>query len=101
MILLILGAGSYSVTPIKFGLQFNITNSTRGNYSIYIEQEDQNEKREEIVEHANEASSRDIKRLKPCTSYKHMVELHVHNGSSIRCNHTENKETIKTNKLGE
>ncbi|XP_073331810.1 uncharacterized protein [Pagrus major] len=73
---------SYTVTPIDFGLQINITSSTPGNYIIKINEGGQHETEETFnIEH-NQTSSRDIKHLKPCTEYEHNVTFNDGTGQT-------------------
>ncbi|XP_040895632.1 receptor-type tyrosine-protein phosphatase C isoform X2 [Toxotes jaculatrix] len=90
---------SYTVTPIQFGFQFNITSSTTGNYTINIKEEGQSKTAESVTVYSNQTSSHDIKDLKPCTEYEHNVTFLDAAGKENPCNHTESKtRTIKMSK---
>ncbi|XP_071342220.1 receptor-type tyrosine-protein phosphatase C isoform X2 [Trachinotus anak] len=83
---------SYTVTPIKFGLQIDITSSTPGNYMIKINEEGQQDTGRTItVQRSNQNSSHEIKHLKPCTDYEHSVTYRDGAGENKTCSQTENK----------
>ena len=78
LILLILSAGNYTVKPIKFGLQINITSSAVNpvNNSIMIHEEGKPQTAaRSSAPHSNRSSSHEIKQLKPCTKYDLNVTL--------------------------
>ncbi|GLD72632.1 receptor-type tyrosine-protein phosphatase C-like isoform X3 [Lates japonicus] len=84
---------SYTVTPIKFGFQIDITSSTTFDYTININEKGQ---RKSMVQHSSQSSSHEIKHLKPCTEYEHSVTFLDSAGrENIHCNSTEkdNKTT--------
>ncbi|XP_018526213.1 receptor-type tyrosine-protein phosphatase C isoform X2 [Lates calcarifer] len=89
---------SYTVTPIKFGFQINITSSTTGNYNITINEEGRPDtENKSMVQHSSQNSSHEIKHLKPCTEYEHSVTFIDTSAGreNIHCNSTEkdNKTT--------
>ncbi|XP_040895639.1 receptor-type tyrosine-protein phosphatase C-like isoform X2 [Toxotes jaculatrix] len=90
---------SYTVTPIKFGFQFNITSSTTGDYTINIKDEDQSETAESVTVYSNQTSSHDIKDLKPCTEYEHNVAFIDAAGQENPCDYTESQ--TRTNDINE
>ncbi|XP_047198836.1 receptor-type tyrosine-protein phosphatase C isoform X2 [Hippoglossus stenolepis] len=69
---------TYTVKPIKFGLQINITSSAviHVNATIMInEQGKPLTKAISLAPHSNQSSSHEIKQLKPCTKYELDVTL--------------------------
>uniref|UniRef100_A0A3B4U6V7 Receptor-type tyrosine-protein phosphatase C n=1 Tax=Seriola dumerili TaxID=41447 RepID=A0A3B4U6V7_SERDU len=84
-------AGSYTVTPIKFGFQIDIKSSTPRNYTININEEGRPDTGKHITVHqSSQSSSHEIKHLKPCTEYEHYV-THLDGAGEKHCSHTENK----------
>nr|XP_046247143.1 receptor-type tyrosine-protein phosphatase C-like isoform X3 [Scatophagus argus] len=81
----------YTVTPVKFGFQIDITSSTNGTYTINIEEEGLTWKKYHEHQHSNQSSSLKIQHLKPCTEYKLGVTLIDNNGDETSCNHAGNK----------
>nr|XP_046247130.1 receptor-type tyrosine-protein phosphatase C isoform X4 [Scatophagus argus] len=83
----------YTVTPIKFGFQINITSSTNGTYTINIEEEGltRGQTQYHQHQHSNQSSSLEIQHLKPCTEYKHSVTFIDNNGNETSCYHAGNK----------
>lgn len=85
---MILCAGNYTVTPVKYGFEINIT-GTIGNYSMNISEEGQPGKT-----HHHQLSNQDlyhVKFLKPCTEYEHHVAFVDHVGKETPCNSAEDK----------
>ncbi|XP_071342795.1 uncharacterized protein [Trachinotus anak] len=83
---------SYTVTPIRFGLQIDITSSTPGHYSININEEGRpGTGRPITVQQSNQKSSYEIKHLKPCTDYEHSVTYRNRAGEEKTCSYTEKK----------
>ncbi|XP_037625441.1 receptor-type tyrosine-protein phosphatase C-like isoform X1 [Sebastes umbrosus] len=77
---------SYTVTPIKFGFRIDmIMNSTTGDYTITLNEEDQQSKSIYIF-----SQSHVIEHLKPCTEYEHSVAFIDGAGKALPCN-LENK----------
>ena len=73
-----MSAGNYTVKPIKFGLQINITSSAVNpvNNSIMIHEEGKPQTAaRSSAPHSNRSSSHEIKQLKPCTKYDLNVTL--------------------------
>ncbi|XP_023261814.1 receptor-type tyrosine-protein phosphatase C-like [Seriola lalandi dorsalis] len=84
-------ACSYTVTPIKFGFQIDITSSTPGDYTINISEEGRPVTGKNITVHqSNQNSSHEIKHLKPCTEYEHYV-TYLDGAGEKHCSHPENK----------
>ena len=85
-------AGSYSVKPVKFGLQITINSSPNGNYKITI-----NEKGRPGPEmkfnflRSNHISSHTIDHLKPCTEYEHNVAFIGSDGNETPCDRPESR----------
>ncbi|KAM8745202.1 receptor-type tyrosine-protein phosphatase C isoform 2-T2 [Acanthopagrus schlegelii] len=79
---------SYTVTPIKFGLQIDITSSPPGLYTINISEVGQQETGKTFN---NQTSSHDITHLKPCTEYEHHVMFNDGTDGQTPCNSTEHK----------
>ncbi|XP_056233640.1 receptor-type tyrosine-protein phosphatase C-like [Seriola aureovittata] len=83
--------GSYTVTPIKFGFQIDITSSTPRDYTINISEEGRPVTGKNITVHqSNQNSSHEIKHLKPCTEYEHYV-TYLDGAGEKHCSHPENK----------
>ncbi|XP_044217435.1 receptor-type tyrosine-protein phosphatase C [Thunnus albacares] len=92
---------SYTVTPIKFGLEIEFKNSPLGNYTINVKEEGQNQIGGKAIffQHSNpNITTHNIIHLKPCTDYEHNV-IFDHAGIEISCNHSDNKTTVKTNEM--
>ena len=88
IVLWILLAGSYTVTPIKFGLQIDITSSPPGLYTIKINEVGQQETGKTFN---NQTSPHDITHLKPCTEYEHYVMFNDGTDGQTPCSSTEHK----------
>ncbi|XP_070764618.1 receptor-type tyrosine-protein phosphatase C [Enoplosus armatus] len=88
---------SYTVTPIKFGFQINITtNSIAGNYTIHVNEAGQPKTQMTFDgQHSNETSSHEIEQLKPCTKYEHQLAIIDSDGTVTHCKATGN-ETMTT-----
>ncbi|XP_056234765.1 receptor-type tyrosine-protein phosphatase C isoform X2 [Seriola aureovittata] len=85
--------GSYTVTPIKFGFQIDITSSTPGDYTINISEEGRSDTGKNITVHqSNQNSSHEIKHLKPCTEYEHYV-TYLDGAGEKHCSLPKNKTT--------
>ncbi|XP_071342813.1 uncharacterized protein [Trachinotus anak] len=83
---------SYTVTPIRFGLQIDITSSTPGHYTININEEGRpGTGRPITVQQSNQKSSYEIKHLKPCTDYEHSVTYRDRAGEEKTCSDNEKK----------
>ncbi|XP_053288563.1 receptor-type tyrosine-protein phosphatase C isoform X3 [Pleuronectes platessa] len=73
-----INCGNYTVKPIKFGLQINITSSAVNPVptSIMIHEEGKPQTAaRSSAPHSNPSSSHEIKQLKPCTKYEFNVTL--------------------------
>lgn len=87
-------SGSYTVTPIEFGLQINVMNFTPGDYNISIIEGG----RRVINKTANftHSTQHNIQRLKPCTEYEHeVVFIHSDSSKTLQCTSTGNKTKTK------
>ncbi|XP_036969780.1 A-agglutinin anchorage subunit-like [Acanthopagrus latus] len=82
---------SYTVTPIKFGLQIDITSSPPGHYTIKINEVGQQETGKKFNADFGQTSSHDITHLKPCTEYEHYVMFNDGTDGQTPCNSTEHK----------
>lgn len=87
-------SGSYTVTPIEFGLQIDVMKSPPGEYDISIIEGG----RRVINEMFNftQPGQQDIQHLKPCTEYEHQVAFIQSDGNkTLQCNSTGNKTETK------
>ncbi|KAM8745733.1 uncharacterized protein AB9X84_016839 [Acanthopagrus schlegelii] len=82
---------SYTVTPIKFGLQIDITSSPPGLYAIKINEVGQQETGKTFNADFGQTSSHDITHLKPCTEYEHHVMFNDGTDGQTPCSSTEHK----------
>ncbi|KAM8746277.1 uncharacterized protein AB9X84_017201 [Acanthopagrus schlegelii] len=82
---------SYTVTPIKFGLQIDITSSPPGLYAIKINEVGQQETGKTFNADFGQTSSHDITHLKPCTEYEHYVMFNDGTDGQTPCSSTEHK----------
>lgn len=89
-------SGSYTVTPIEFGLQIDVMNSPPGQYNISIIEGG----RRVINETFNftQPGQHNIQHLKPCTEYEHQV-LYKYGNKTLQC--TYNGDKTETNKMSE
>ncbi|XP_069377837.1 receptor-type tyrosine-protein phosphatase C isoform X2 [Paralichthys olivaceus] len=77
---------SYTVNPIRYGIQINITSSAVVKASIEINEEGKPETKQLFtVLRFNQTSSHPIKQLKPCTEYNAHVKVHYSN-ETTSCN---------------
>lgn len=84
-------AGSYTVTPIKFGFKIDMINVTAGVYALNITEDGQpGTGNRSIVRFFNQSSSHEVKHLKPCTKYEHNVAFIDRTGKEIPCDHSGN-----------
>ncbi|XP_030288896.1 receptor-type tyrosine-protein phosphatase C-like [Sparus aurata] len=87
---------SYTVTPIKFGLQIDITGSPPGFYTIKMNEGGQHETGKTVNVDFGQTSSHDIKHLKPCTEYEHYVTFDNGTDGQTLCSSSEHKTTTKS-----
>ncbi|XP_069377840.1 receptor-type tyrosine-protein phosphatase C-like isoform X2 [Paralichthys olivaceus] len=77
---------SYTVNPIRYGIQINITSSAVVKASIEINEEGKPETKQVFtVLRFDQTSSHPIKQLKPCTKYNAHVKVHYSN-ETTSCN---------------
>ncbi|XP_041646952.1 receptor-type tyrosine-protein phosphatase C isoform X2 [Cheilinus undulatus] len=91
---------SYTVSTIKFGLQFHITSSIPGTSTINVTETAHPQIRKgKVVKHSSGTSSHELKFLKPCTEYKHAVVFSDGAGNETICDSPQNKTTERTSEM--
>ncbi|KAM9385456.1 receptor-type tyrosine-protein phosphatase C [Pholidichthys leucotaenia] len=91
---------SYKVTPITFGLKFDITNNDNGTYIITVVDKVRGQ---EIKKEVVGQTPHEVIHLKPCTEYEHKVVFIDSHGTETPCSIPGNKTTtteMNKNDLG-